>query len=66
MSESSHELPFELLVQQLKEKRNLYNQMLSKDKQFEEVKTLFLEIRDLEKSIHGKQEKASQSESDMS
>lgn len=43
------------LVNLLTEKRDLYNQMISHNKEFEEVKTLFTEIRELEKLIQVKQ-----------
>jgi hypothetical protein len=41
----------EELIRLLTEKRNLYNQMLSEDKEFEQVKSLFIEIKELEKSL---------------
>jgi hypothetical protein len=39
----------------LAEKRNLYNQMITHEREFEEVKTLFIEIRELEKMIRDRQ-----------
>jgi len=53
MSEPSQTLSLILLAKTLAEKRNLYNQMLRENKEFEEVKILFIEIRELERSIQG-------------
>lgn len=39
------------LTAQLNLKRNLFENMLTENKEFEEVKTLFYEIRDLEKKL---------------
>ena len=35
----------------LDRKRKLYNEMVNEEKEFEAVKTLFLEIRELEKQV---------------
>ncbi len=43
------------LTNLLAEKKNLYNQMITHEKQFEEVKALFIEIRELEKLIQDRQ-----------
>lgn len=55
MSESTNTSPIDLLEQKLQEKRSLYNQMLAADKEFEEVKTLFVEIREIEKTLEQSQ-----------
>lgn len=52
MSDKLKLFRIEQLIDQLAEKRELYNQMLSTDKEFEEVKTIFMQIRELEKSIN--------------
>lgn len=39
------------LTNLLLEKKSLYNEMLAHEKQFEEVKSIFVEIRELEKLI---------------
>ncbi len=59
MRESLNETPVAQLTQKLIEKKNLYNKILSEDKEFEEVKTLFMEIRELEKSMQETQAKNS-------
>ena len=61
MRESLNQTPVAQLTQKLIEKKNLYNEMLSEDKEFEEVKTLFMEIRELEKSIQETQAKTAES-----
>jgi hypothetical protein len=43
------------LTNLLAEKRNLYDQMITHEKPFEEVRALFIEIRELEKQIRDRQ-----------
>ena len=52
MSELEKNSKINELTNLLAEKKNLYNQMITHEKQFEEVKTLFIEIRELEKLIN--------------
>ncbi|MBC7826206.1 MAG: hypothetical protein H7122_00565 [Chitinophagaceae bacterium] len=42
---------FEALNMQLQQKRNQYDEMILQNKEFEEVKQLFIEIRALEQSL---------------
>ena len=57
MSELEKNPRIKELINLLAEKKSLYDQMISHDKEFEEVKILFTEIRELEKLIQGKQMK---------
>jgi|GEM_PF-5135604 len=59
MSESPNQISFEQMAELLIEKRNIYNTMLNEDREFEQVKSLFIEIRELEKSIQGWQDEIS-------
>ena len=47
----SIELKVEQINTLLSEKRDLYNQMISDNQEFEQVKSIFTEIRSLEKSL---------------
>jgi len=51
MPEYPNPSELEQLTSLLIAKKNLYNEMLGNEKEFEEVKSLFIEIRDLEKSL---------------
>lgn len=66
MNNSANHFNSEQLAQKIKEKKDLYDQMLEQNKEFEEVKTLFTEIRDLEKLMKEGEAKSIQSESDKS
>jgi hypothetical protein len=52
MSTPSTQSKTEQLVTLLNHKRALYNQMISDNKEFEQVKLLFTEIRALEQSLN--------------
>jgi hypothetical protein len=51
MSTPFTKLKTEQLITLLDQKRALYNQMMSDNKEFEQVKLLFVEIRALEQSL---------------
>lgn len=55
MSELEKNSKINELTNLLAEKRNLYDEMITHEKQFEEVKALFIEIRELEKLIQEEQ-----------
>ena len=57
MNELEKYSKIEELTTLLATKKKLYDQMLSHEKEFEEVKTLFIEIREIEKLIQEKQMK---------
>jgi hypothetical protein len=48
MSEPTSKTILEQLTIQLNEKRALYNSMINDNKEFDQVKTLFMEIKSLE------------------
>jgi hypothetical protein len=56
MSHSLKDLKIEQLTARLKEKTALYNEMINNNKQFEEVKTLFIEIKEIVKALTQMQE----------
>ena len=58
MSYPLKDLKIEQLTARLKEKTALYNEMINSDKQFEEVKTLFIEIKEIVKALNQMQESA--------
>ena len=54
MTELQKRLELSELIPLLAEKKALYDQLISQEKEFDEVKVLFLEIRDLEKLVREK------------
>ena len=54
MTELQKRLELRGLIPLLADKRALYDQLISQEKEFDEVKVLFLEIRDLEKLVREK------------